>query len=357
MNIFGNYLRIVIFGASHEEYIGLTIDGYPPGIKINEEFIKFKLKNRYGGLSIKKTRQEKDEYKIISGYFKERTTGAPLTILILNHDIDSTPYHEGYGIARPSHADYTSYLKYNGFADYRGGGIASGRLMVAFIILGALCELLLERHQIIIASRIKQIRNIIDAEFEINKENLYKLLNNPFPVFNDNIQEKMKEEILQIRIQGNSCGGLVETFGYNIPAGLGDPLFQKVESIISQLIFSIPGVKGLEFGSGFKLATMLGSETNDEMNYKNGELEYKSNNAGGINGGITNGCPLVFRTAFRPTPSHSLKQNSINFINQTNKEIAIQGRHDPLIALKGLHVINAITTYAIAEMMFRSNKI
>ena len=353
MNTFGQKLRATIFGASHGEYVGITIDGYPAGVAIDGSLIRKRLDQRRGMTAVTSKRREPDEYKIISGLFNGLTTGAPLTVLVSNRDVDSAPYRENYGIARPSHADYVYYHKYRGHADYRGGGTASGRMTVVLVILGALCEQLLAGKNIIVASRIKEVGGVKDGEFDPKEEALRTLREEAFPAVSSEAREKMLEKIALTAAEGDSLGGIAETYALNLPIGLGEPFFDGVESLIARLVFSVPGVKGVEFGAGFALAGMTGSVANDEMSYENGRVAYHSNNAGGINGGLSNGAPLVFRTAFRPTPSISRPQKTVNFIEKTNVTTSVTGRHDTVIAIKGLHAVNALALYAIAELMAR----
>lgn len=355
MSIFGKYLQVSLFGASHEEYIGITIHNYPSGIKISKDRISNKLELRRGLSHLTSKRLENDEYNIISGYFNGYSTGAPITILIKNSDVQSADYEKKYGIARPSHADYTYHLKYQGFNDYRGGGTASGRLTVALIVLGALCEEILEQKGIIIASRIKQIKDLKDLDSKINQNILSKLKEEAFPVINADTKEEMLKLIAEVRANNDSVGGIVETYIENIPTGLGEPFFDSFESILSHLLFSIPGLKGVEFGSGFAFANLFGSQANDQMEFIEGKVNYNTNHNGGINGGITNGNTVVFRTVFKPTPSIGLPQKTINFNSNTNTILEVNGRHDAIVAIKGLHVVNALTAYAVLELLLGAN--
>lgn len=354
MSVFGKYIQVSIFGASHEKYIGITIHNYPAGIKLSIDRIKNKLALRRGLNSLTSKRLETDEFEIISGFFAGYTTGAPITILIKNSDVVSVDYEKIKGFARPSHADYTYHLKYNGFNDYRGGGTSSGRLTVALIVLGAICEEILEANNILIASRIKKIKDIEDSQCSLSLTNLKNLKKEIFPVVDKNIKDKMLELIKNTKENNDSLGGVVETYIKNIPTGLGEPFWDSFESIISHLIFSIPGIKGIEFGTGFDLANHYGSEVNDELEIKDGKINYLSNNNGGINGGITNGNIVYFSTVFKPTSSIGQVQKTINFIKNTNESIDIGGRHDVIIAIKGLHVVNAITAYAVLELLVGS---
>jgi len=355
MSVFGKYIQVSLFGASHEEYIGITIHNYPSGIMLNEDKISKKLALRRGLNYLTSKRFEKDEFKIISGIYNKHTTGAPITILVKNTDVLSSEYEKQRGLARPSHADYTYHLKYRGFNDYRGGGTASGRLTVALIVLGAFCEEILNTKNIIIASRMKQIKHLIDKDVEISLDLLKKLKEEEFPVFDKTIKNEMLELISKTKEEDDSLGGIIQTYIDNLPIGLGEPFWDSFESIISHLIFSIPGVKGIEFGSGFDFVHLYGSEANDGLELINNKVNYLSNHNGGINGGITNGNLVVFNTVFKPTSSIGKPQKTIDFLKNENKIIEISGRHDAIIAIKGLHVINALSAYAVLELLLGTN--
>jgi len=355
MSIFGNKLKISLFGSSHEASIGLTIHNYPSGVTLNITKIKEKLKLRNGLNYLTSKRFEEENFQFLSGLFNGITTGAPLTFIVENKDIKSDAYIKSYGLARPSHADYTYFKKYQGFNDFRGGGSSSGRLTVVLIILGAICEQILEEKDIIIASRMKSIYNIEDSDILINDDLLKFFQSEVFPVYSEKTKEQMLIKINEIKEEEDSLGGVVQTFIKNLPFGLGNPFFDSFESIISHLIFSIPGVKGIEFGAGFNITKMLGSTANDQIAYVDEKIVYKTNNSGGINGGITNSDVVIFQTAFKPTPSISKPQATINFINKTNQVIEIKGRHDVIIAIKGLHVVNALSNYAVLDMLLGEN--
>ncbi len=351
MSTFGKKLEISLFGASHESAIGLTIHNFPDGLKVDFEHIEKRLKQRRGLIDLTSKRKEEDQFKIISGLFQGRTTGAPLTILIENTNQRSEEYERFYGLARPSHGDYVQYHKYQGHSDYRGGGTSSGRLSVALIVLGALSEQVLKSQGIFIASRIKSIHKIEDEDPVITSELLKKWHELDFPVYSKECKEKMLEKIKETREEGDSLGGVVETYIAALPVGLGEPFFDSLESILSHLIFSIPGVKGIEFGTGFSITSLYGSEANDQIVYQDAKIKYLSNHSGGINAGMANGNLVVFRTAFKPTPSISKKQQTINFLEKKNVEMELKGRHDTIIAIKGLHVVNALSYYAILELL------
>ncbi len=356
MSTFGKNLEVSIFGASHEKYIGLTIHNLPGGIKLDLDLIKERLKLRLGLAHLTSLRIEEEEFEIISGYLNNFTTGAPLTILIKNKDIKSSDYESIKDTIRPSHADYSYHLKYKSFHDYRGGGVSSGRLTACLIVLGAISEQILRDKNIIIASRIKQIKNLVDLEFNIEGDKLKALKEEAFPVVDLKTKEAMLELIKKTREEKNSLAGIVETFIMNPPTGLGEPFFDSFESILSHLIYSIPGVKGLEFGLGFDFINYYGSEVNDELSYDKDKVKLHSNNNAGINGGVTNGEVINFKTIFKPTPSIGSKQKTINLKKKTNEELEMAGRHDVIIAVKGLHVVNAITNYVVLELLLRSKQ-
>lgn len=355
MSFFGKYLQVSIFGASHEKYIGITLNNYPSGIKISLDRINKKLLLRRGLNHLTSKRLENDNFEIISGYFNGFTTGAPLTILIHNNDVRSGDYERIKDIPRPSHADYTYYNKYAGFNDYRGGGVSSGRLTVALVVIGALCEEILESKGIIIASRVKQIKDIVDKTSITSIDDLIKLKEEAFPVLDLTVKEEMFDLISKTRESKDSLGAIIETSIINHPIGLGEPFWDSFESVLSHLIFSIPGIKGIEFGAGFEFGKMYGSEANDQIRIKDGKVNFLSNNNGGINGGITNGEQVVFRTVFKPTPSIGKTQKTIDIKNNENIDLDIEGRHDTIIAIKGLHVVNALTYYAVLELLLGMN--
>lgn len=348
MSTFGKNIIISLFGESHQEAIGITIHNFPPNIALDLEAIENKLLLRKGLAEISTTRREKDHFKIISGFYQGKTTGAPLTFIIPNCDINSGDYTKG--TIRPSHSDLPYHIKYQKANDYRGGGHSSGRLTAPLVILGAISEQLLKEKGIVIASRIKSIGEIVDT-IPINQNCVKSLLNDSFPVIDSKIKDEMLKQIKEVKNNGDSIGGMVETVIYNLPAGLGDPFFDSVESIIAHLIFSIPGVKGIEFGDGFDITKKRGSEANDQIQIINDKITFLSNHSGGINGGITNGEPVRFTTAIKPTSSIKLPQKSINIETYENTTLIIEGRHDPCIVPRALPVINALTSYAILDLL------
>lgn len=352
MSNFGTALPISLFGESHGEMVGITIHKLPAGIKINHELISDELFKRRPKSKISTPRQEQDNYKIVSGLFNGYTTGAPLTIMIPNKDTRSKDYKPN--ILRPSHSDFTAHMKYNSFHDYRGSGHFSGRLTAALVALGAICRQILESKNIYIASHIASIKAENDNSFtldNLNKQSLKTLLNSDFPLLDKSIEPSMKSVIEDASDKKDSVGGTIETAILNLPIGLGGPYFNKFESELSSAIFSLPAVKGLAFGKGFELTKMNGSEANDPFIVKDGKIQTSTNHSGGVQGGITNGMPVTFTTAIKPTSSIGLPQKTVDIKSLETVTHALEGRHDPCIVHRVVHVINAITNYTILEVI------
>ncbi len=350
-NSIGNNLILTIFGESHGEAIGAVLDGLCPGIAIDDEFIKKQLQKRRPQGLYETARIEKDEYKIISGVFNGFTTGAPLTIIIPNEDTRSKDYEKLHGLARPSHADYTAHLKYYGFEDYRGGGHFSGRVTSSIVAAGAICMKALENLNIKIASHILKCQDITDKNFSADIEKEIDQLNAiDFPVIAD-----IKDDILNIFVKAknnlDSVGGVIQTAIVNLPGGLGEPWFDSVEGMIAKGVFAIGAVKGIEFGAGFDFARLYGSVANDSFRIIDEKIVTTTNHNGGINGGITNGMPIIFNTAIKPTPSIAQKQQTINFLNHTNTDIEINGRHDPAILRRICVVIDSIVAIIVYDIL------
>lgn len=353
MNTFGKNIRISLFGESHGEAIGITIDGLPAGLAINHEKIKNALKRRQGLEEISTPRREPDEYQIISGSLNNHTTGAPLTFIIPNQDIDSKPYGK-LGNIRPGHADLSLFLKFKGQHDHLGGGHASGRLTAPLIILGVFCEELLNRKGIIIASRIKSLKNTTDTEIDSNNidlDTLIKLRKMDFPVIDRRAKSIMLNTIKKARNDNDSLGGTIETFIFGVPGGIGEPFFNSVESYLAHLMFAIPGIKGIEFGAGFRITKKFGSEVNDQLIWKEGKILFLSNNSGGIQGGITNGNTITFTVAIKPTSSIARPQQSIDYITGENIMLTSKGRHDPTFVHRALPVIDSLTSFGILDLL------
>ena len=354
MSTFGKVIEINLFGESHGNAIGIVINNLPAGIKLDLEAINAALYKRRPKSKLSTSRQEQDEYEIVSGYFNGLTTGSPLTFLIRNTDARSADYSPN--ILRPSHADYTAHIKYEGNQDYRGGGHFSGRLTTPLMILGAISTQLLDQKGITIGSHIASIKNQKDKEFsDINpSKDILKTLNSSlFPLIDSTKISAFEEIILKVKNNKDSVGGTVETMILGLHAGYGDPFFESIESVISHLIFSIPGIKGIEFGKGFPITALYGSEANDSFYLDNGSVKTRTNHSGGIQGGISNGMPITFKVAVKPTATIGKEQNTIDIKKMKEVKINLKGRHDPSIVHRAVHVINAITAYAILELIVR----
>ena len=354
MNTFGKNIRISLFGESHGNCIGITIDGLPSGITLDEDLIKTNLKKRHGLKQISTKRNEQDKYKIISGYFQNKTTGAPLTFIIENNDIDSSSYAEG--VIRPNHSDYPYYVKYNGNNDYRGGGHSSGRLTPLLVIAGSICEQILMKENIFVYSHLSQVGNIKSAE--INDADKLYLINN----FNEDqfmIEHEKESEVLnyvqKLMDNNDSASSKLETLIKGLPVGLGEPFFDSFESILAHLLFSIPGLKSVSFGDD-DLIYKTGLEQTDEIKYKNDDVEVLTNHQGGINGGISNGSIVKFSTTFKAPASTAAPKNSINILNKENIKVQTYGRHDPIIGIKALQVVTSATYIVCLDMLMELKK-
>ena len=357
--VWGQYLKLSIFGESHGKGVGIIIDGLPAGIELDLEQIDKEMSRRMPGKSSLSTaRKEQDGYQLVGGYFNQNTSGSPLCCMIWNKDRRSEDYEEIKGIVRPSHADYTARLKHAGCNDYRGGGHFSGRLTAPIVFAGAIAKQLLRNRGITIGSHILKIGDVQGERFDlmdVNSTMLEDLTEKEFPVMDEEIGAKMKEKILAAKKEQDSVGGVVETAVVDLPAGLGSPFFDSAESKIAHLLFSIPAVKGVEFGAGFRIAEMKGSEANDQFILEGDKIQTTTNNNGGILGGITSGMPLIFRTAFKPTPSISKVQRTVDMEKMEEVEISIKGRHDPCIVPRAVPVAEAVAALALLDLMIEKD--
>ena len=352
---FGRNLRMTIFGESHGKGIGLVLDGVPPGTPIDEEFIKDEMARRAPGQNQMSTqRQEKDAYIIESGVFGCKATGTPLCVLIPNSDQHSKDYSLLKDVMRPGHADYAGKVRYKGFNDYRGGGHFSGRLTAPLVFTGALAKTVLAQKGIVVGSHIARIGQITDSLFNPLGETAERLLGlrkHTLPVLDESKAPLMEAEVLSAREQQDSVGGIIEVMATGIPAGIGDPFFDSLESRLSHVLFSVPAVKGVEFGTGFAIAALKGSEANDPMTFDGGVVKTTRNNNGGITGGISNGMPVLFRVAIKPTPSISRPQQTVNVTEGKDTILEIKGRHDPCIVPRALPVVEAVTAWVLLDML------
>lgn len=351
----GNSIKISLFGESHGEAIGVVIDGLAPGLEIDRDFIKYQLEKRKPKGKISTKRCELDEFKIISGVFNGYTTGTPLTIIIENTDQKSKDYEKTKNIMRPSHGDYTGNIKYLGYNDYRGGGHFSGRITAPLVAAGAIFINILRLKGIDIGTHILKCKDYKEKEFSQDEDELRKEVRDVsqkyFPTLTEIAQEKMQQMIETAGANSDSIGGILETAVVGVQAGIGEPYFNSVESILSHLIFSIPGVKGVEFGAGFKITELYGSESNDSYYYKDEEVKTRTNNNGGINGGITNSMPIIMKVAIKATPSIYKEQESIDIGKKESVKIQIGGRHDPAIIHRARVVVDSLTAFGLLDMM------
>lgn len=349
-NILGDYLTLSLFGESHGPLIGSTLDGIPSGIKVDEDFIKLMLCKRRPQKDIETKRVEMDDFEIVSGVFNGYTTGAPLTILIKNNNVISKDYSELKNIMRPSHADYSANVKYNGYNDYRGGGHFSGRITASIVASGSILLKALREKGIYIGTHIKKCGTVLDKDFSLDALEVKDLMEKEFPVLND-IEKDIKKVILEAKENNDSVGGILQTAIIGLPCGLGNEWFSSVEGKLANACFSIGGVKGIEFGLGFDFSNKLGSTANDQLYVEDNKIKTYTNNNGGINGGITNGMPVVFNLAIKPTPSIMKEQNTVNIEKMENVKLELIGRHDPAIIRRMAVVIDTITALVVCDLL------
>ncbi len=352
---FGTNIKITIFGQSHSPAIGVVIDGIPAGIKLDQDKIyKFMQRRAPGNSDISTPRKEEDFPNIVSGVVDNITCGAPICAIVENRNVKSGDYDKFKEIPRPSHADFSAYVKHSGFNDIRGGGNFSGRLTAPLCFAGALCLQILEEKGIFIGAHITSIGKIKEERFNpvnVNADLLQTLTKKEFPVLNDTAESNMKAEILKAKKQLDSVGGTVECAVVGVPAGIGEPIFEGIENKLSQIIFGIPAIKGIEFGNGFDCADLLGSENNDEFMADGDKITTKTNNHGGILGGISSGMPIIFRVAIKPTPSIGKSQKSVNLKTKEMEELVVRGRHDPCIVSRAVPCIEAAAAIAITDFL------
>lgn len=349
-NTLGDCVTLTLFGESHGTGIGAVLDGLAPGIKVDTDFLESQLSKRRPQGHYETSRMEQDQYTILSGVFQGYTTGAPLTIVIENQDVKSSDYSDISHLARPSHADYTAFMKYHGYSDYRGGGHFSGRITAPIVALGAIVQKALEQKQIYIGTHILTCGGIKDRTFEDYPKDILSLQAKHFPVLDD-VEEQMKAKMEEAFLQQDSLGGILQTAIIGLPAGLGEPWFSSVEGKIANALFSIGGIKGVEFGAGFDFAQMSGAVANDSFYMENQTIRTKTNHNGGVNGGITNGMPVWFNVAVKPTPSIGQVQDTVDLIQKKDSHIQIQGRHDPAIIRRMAVVVDSIVAIVVADML------
>lgn len=350
-NTFGTSVCITIFGESHGDAIGAVLDGIAPGIDVDKDFITSQLDKRKPKGKISTQRHEGDEFSIVSGVFEGKTTGTPICIMIPNTNIKSGDYSKTKDLARPGHADYTAMCKYHGFQDYRGGGHFSGRITAPIVAAGAIAIAALKQKGITIGTHIKKCAGIADRDFGDICGDINYINNTEFAVLDADCEAAMKQAITDAATDGDSVGGVLETAVYGLPVGVGEPWFDTFEGVMSHALFSIPAIKGVQFGAGFDFADMRGSEANDAFVSDDGIVTTATNNNGGINGGITNGMPVIFSCAVKPTPSIYKEQSTIDMSNNENTKLQIQGRHDPAIIHRARVVVDSVAALVICDML------
>ncbi|MFZ7133781.1 MAG: chorismate synthase [Eubacteriales bacterium] len=358
-SIWGNRIKISVFGESHSDAIGGVFDGIPSGIKLDLDEINKEMKRRApGNSSISTPRKEEDQVEILSGFFNGYTTGTPLSFIVRNHNKRSKDYDALKDLMRPGHGDYTGRVRYAGYNDYRGGGHFSGRITAPLVFMGAIAQQYIkDKKHIEIVSRIKSIGPYTDAIIDMTKgwdaKMVTSLKSKRIPTINSDVGLQMEKYIIDAKTQGDSVGGIIQCLCTNVPQGLGSPFFQSFESSLSQLLFSVPAVKGIEFGDGFGITQLKGSQANDEMYYSNEKVQCYTNHNGGILGGITNGMPIVFNVAIKPTPSISISQKTVNIKEKRDESLNITGRHDPCILPRAVPVIESCAALVIIDYLLQ----
>ncbi len=354
-NTIGQSICITLFGESHGREIGCVIDGIAPGIAVDENYIASRLSLRRPSGLISTQRHEPDEFRIVSGVRDGKACGTPICILIPNTDTRSSDYESGDYLARPGHADYPAREKYHGYEDIRGGGHFSGRITAPLVAAGAILSQALEERGIYIGTHIERLGGVSDRRFSGNiaqiTEQIKAIADMDFAVFDPERGKLMREAVMAARADGDSVGGVLETAVTGMPAGVGEPWFDTVEGLLSHALFSIPAVKGVEFGDGFALADMRGSQSNDPLRACGGRAVAQSNRCGGIGGGITMGSPMIFCCAVKPTPSISREQQTVNLGTGENATLTIKGRHDPAIVHRARIVVDSMTAITLADML------
>lgn len=349
-------MRYSIFGESHGPAIGVVLEQVPPGLVLDREAISKEMARRAPGKSpLSTARKEADVPEILSGVFDGKTTGTPLCAIIHNSDHHSKDYAKTRFLARPSHGDYTGFVRYQGCNDYRGGGHFSGRLTAPLVFAGAVAKQLLAQRDITVGAHISQIGTVKDKSFadtQLTPTLFQTLSEKAFPTVDDQAGAAMQAEILQAREELDSIGGAIQCAVLGLPVGVGSPdLGCNVEGVLAQHLFAVPAVKGISFGAGFAFASMRGSAANDPFYMDGGQVKTRTNHSGGVNGGISNGMPVLFQVAIRPTPSIGQEQNTINFSTMEDAKLTIQGRHDPCIVHRAVPVIEAAAALAICELL------
>ncbi len=354
-NTFGTNISITLFGESHGELIGAVLDGIPGGVVVDMEYIRNKIALRKSSQSWSTERKEPDDVKIVSGVFEGKTTGSPITFILENKDVKSSDYILFKDRPRPGHSDYTNYIKYHGSNDYRGGGHSSGRLTAPLVAAAALVQSILEKKGILIGSHIVACGTLAEPTFstkeDVLREEIHKVNQDFFPVLDEELRQLMIDYVCSVKQEKDSAGGVLETAVVGLEPGIGEPWFDTLEGVLAHGIFSIPGVKGVSFGRGFAFSSMLGSEVNDNFYIEDGKIRTRTNNNGGVNGGISNGMPIIINTAMKPTATIGQVQESIDL--KTGEPVLVEGkgRHDPAIFARARAVVDSLVAFCLADML------
>ncbi len=355
-NSIGKLFTVTSFGESHGRCIGVVIDGCPAGLALSEEDIQKELDKRKPEGIASTTRREEDRVEILSGVFNDTTTGAPICLLIWNKDVDSSEYLKSKSVLRPGHADYTAFIKYGGFSDYRGGGRFSGRITAGFVMAGAVAKKLLDIIEIEVLAHTVQIGEV-KAKVRAFEEIRKNVVKNPLRCADPEVLDRMNEVIKEAASQGDSLGGVIEGVAINVPVGLGEPVFDSLDGELSKALFSIPAVKGVEFGAGFSLAGMRGSESNDPFILRDGKIVTKANNAGGVLGGISSGMPIVVRVVIKPTSSIAKSQRTVDIEKMEEVMLEVKGRHDICIVPRAVPIVESMMAITLADFALRAGLI
>lgn len=349
----GTLYQVTIFGESHSVGIGCVISGMPPGFPLDLDLVRGAMKRRAPNRSAASTKRlEKDQFEILCGFVNERTTGTPLAAIIRNRDQRSADYRQLEALVRPGHADYTGYVKYRGAGDIRGGGHFSGRITAPLVFAGAAARQVLAASGITVGAHVAEIGGIRDEGFSRwTPEELLAPEEAAFPVLDQHAGAKMLDAVEEARTDLDSLGGFVEVAAVGVPAGLGEPFFDSLESVMSHMMFSVPAVKAISFGDGWQMPGWRGSEANDSPVMENGKVTFRSNHSGGINGGISNGMPVVFRVAIRPTASISKEQQTVDVRRKENATLRLGGRHDTCIVPRACEVVKNAACIVLLDLL------
>lgn len=352
-NTFGSAVSLTIFGESHGPAVGAVLDGLAAGLPVDEDYIALRMdRRRARGDGLSTARVEPDTVEILSGVRDGHTTGTPVTLVIRNTNTRSGDYAKTADLLRPGHADYTAYAKYEGWQDARGGGHFSGRVTAAAVAAGSICERVLAGHGIRVYTHIARLAGVEDAPLSSAAGLVCpEPENGHFALLDPSREAAMQQAVRAAAAEGDSVGGVLETIVTGLPAGVGEPWFDSVESELAHIAFAIPAVKGIEFGMGFAMADQRGSCANDAFCMREGKIATATNHNGGVNGGITNGMPVVFRTAVKPTPSIYKTQQTVDYVNRREAELNIQGRHDPCIVARAAVVQNSLTAFGVLDLL------